>query len=175
MTGPKDPADDWGFPEVDPASTELPEPPGPEAGFDTGSDAWWRAQAEAQRRAAAGEPVVAPVPPAPPAPLPPPELVEPEVLNAPSPLDETWLPPELPGPAVAPEETEYEPEPAEPSAADWDFEQPPSAETVDAPMAEVYPEPGESVARQRQPYEGERVGPARALAGAGLALLGVLL
>ncbi|MDX6216297.1 MAG: hypothetical protein QOG99_1881, partial [Frankiales bacterium] len=112
MTGPKDPGDDWGFPEVGPASTtpdagpasttpdagpasttpdagpastELPEPDEPV--YDTGSDAWWRAQAEAQRQAAAAEPVVPPDPPTPPAPPPLPELVEPTVLNAPSPLD----------------------------------------------------------------------------------------
>ncbi|MCU1622590.1 MAG: glycoprotein [Frankiales bacterium] len=162
MTGPKDPGDDWGFPEVGPASTtpdagpasttpdagpastELPEPDEPV--YDTGSDAWWRAQAEAQRQAAAAEPVVPPDPPTPPAPPPLPELVEPTVLNAPSPLDQTWIPPELP--ELRPAEPEPEPEPS-----------------VVEDLAPVpAPEPGT-----------ERVGPARALAGAALALLGVLL
>ncbi|MCU1599769.1 MAG: hypothetical protein JWO22_478, partial [Frankiales bacterium] len=64
MTGPEDPGDDWGFPEVDPAalpadagpaSTQLPAEDA-EPVYDTGSDAWWRAQAEAQRRATASEP-----------------------------------------------------------------------------------------------------------------------
>lgn len=189
MTGPTDPGDDWGFPEVDPAdttgqepgqpaerapdagpaSTSLPEPEEPV--FDTGSDAWWRQQAAAQRQAAAGEPVVPPVPPAPPAPLPPPDLVEPEVLTTPSPLDEDWLPPELP----------QEPEPVaehRPSdAPDWyrDLVEPASVATAAAPMPEEEPVPVEESARTRQPYEGERVGPGRALAGAALALLGVLL
>ena len=73
MTEPRDPdGDDWGFPEVDPASTDLPaaedEEPLGEGPYDTGSDAWWRAQAAAQRAAAAQEPQVPPVaPPAPPA------------------------------------------------------------------------------------------------------------
>ena len=213
MTGPQDPGDDWGFPEVDPAdaedpaaagptSTELPEPAEPV--YDTGSDAWWRAQAEAQRKAAAAEPVVPPPPPppVPPAPLPPPELVEPEVLNAPSPLDATWLPPELPElqavvpepepepEPVAPEPEAVEPEPvdaapveAAPVAVDpadnpdWfrPLVEPATAETVAAPMPEVVPEPAEEPARVREPHEGQRVGPARALAGAALALLGVLL
>jgi hypothetical protein len=158
VTGPKDPGDDWGFPEVGPASTpdagpastELPEPDEPV--YDTGSDAWWRAQAEAQRQAAAAEPVVPPDPPTPPAPPAPPDLVEPTVLNAPSPLDETWVPPELPElrPAEPESESESESEP-EPSLVE---DQPPVGTSDPGP---------------------ERVGPARAVAGAALALLGVLL
>ncbi len=82
MTGPTD-GDDWDFPEVEPGpgpaveptSLELPEPPPepePPTVYDTGSDAWWRAQAAAQREAAAdehdsprGEPVAQPEPAAP--------------------------------------------------------------------------------------------------------------
>ena len=180
MTGPTDPGDDWGFPEVDPAdtpeptadagpaSTSLPEPE--EQVFDTGSDAWWRQQAAAQRQAAAGEPVVPPVPPPPPAPLPPPDLVEPEVLNTPSPLDEDWLPPDLPEPAPVAEQRAPDP-------PDWyrDLVEPASAAAAAAPMPEEEPVALEETARTRQPYEGQRVGPGRALAGAALALLGVLL
>ncbi|MCU1595889.1 MAG: hypothetical protein JWO12_3281, partial [Frankiales bacterium] len=54
MTGPEEPGDDWAFPEVaspGPTSLELPAEDVEQA-FDTGSDAWWRQQAEAQRRAA---------------------------------------------------------------------------------------------------------------------------
>ncbi len=122
MTGPDEP--DWGFPEVDPASIALPpdddilealdalssraDGEGP---FDTGSDAWWRAQASAQREAAATEPPVEPSPPATPSPIDtPPALVQPQVLlpetpapmappveqPAPSPLDVQWLPEDLP-------------------------------------------------------------------------------
>ncbi|MDP9183678.1 MAG: hypothetical protein M3P04_12995, partial [Actinomycetota bacterium] len=116
MTEPTDPNDpDWGFPEVDPASTELPPDDDVlealdalssratgEGPFDTGSDAWWRAQAAAQREAASQEPAVPPAPaPAPqrvgngpasppasgqdPTPKPPPG-------GAASPLDAQWLP-----------------------------------------------------------------------------------
>ena len=102
MTGPqdRDGSEDWGFPEVDPASTELPvddaeEEPLGEGPFDTGSDAWWRAQAAAQRAAAAQD---APVPPSRPAeptlPVEPPPLVEPQVLRPEPPRDSP--------PAVAP-------------------------------------------------------------------------
>ena len=244
MTGPKEPGDDWGFPEVDPASPALPPPVDDdvadltevdEPGFDTGSDAWWRAQADAQRRAAASEPVLPPAPP-PPAPAPPPPpLVEPTVLNQPSPLDQAWVPPELPElrPPVEPAELPTEP-PAEPSTeaayeepaeqaveeaapspsyeepvdAAWDdaphdedawddattayaleepVEEPVAEEGPDwyrglvehpdpaAPMPEEVPPAVEQSAVTREPVEPQKVGTARALAGAALALLGVLL
>jgi hypothetical protein len=196
VTGPKEPGeDDWGFPEVDPASTQLPPPPEEEApaSFDTGSDAWWRAQAQAQRLAAADEPVVPPTPPFPPAPPPPPDLVEPEVLSAPSPLDEAWVPPELPAEPVVEEPVDEPPVVEEPvveepvveeapaASADWyrGLVEPesdaPAEAAVEAPMPELTPPPVDDEPRTREPYEGQRVGPARAAAGAALALLGVVL
>ena len=147
MTGPKDPdghdGEDWGFPDVDPAgpaSVQLPAPE-PEAPFDTGSDAWWRAQATAQRAAAGSDPVPAPAEAAadlePPEPEPPPELVAPQVLvAAPSPLDREWAPSELPG--LSPTEVL----PVVPDAV-----HPPPAVTEEAPaapdqgFAAVEPEP----------------------------------
>lgn len=213
MTGPKEPGDDWGFPEVDPASPAMPPPvddltdltdlteahegqdPG---GYDTGSDAWWRAQAEAQRRAAASEPALPPDPPPAPAPVPPPPLVEPTVLNQPSPLDTGWVPPELP--ELHPQEQAVEeaaPGPAyeEPAPVARD-EDATAAYALDEPVADSGPEwfrglvePADPAAptpeevppavrpptATREPAEPQRVGTARALAGAGLALLGVLL
>jgi hypothetical protein len=84
VTEPPD-QEDWGFPEVDPTSTDLPVDETAEAApgegpFDTGSDAWWRAQAAAQRAASAHEPAVPPMVFEPSAPPEPPPLVEPEVL-----------------------------------------------------------------------------------------------
>lgn len=164
MSGPKGPGeDDWGFPEVDPASTQLPAPPEeqPTAAFDTGSDAWWRAQASAQRRAAAEE-------------------------HPPSPLDDGWVPPELPVPAeplAAPAHPPAVPPVAAPAveepvapAPDW-FPGGLAADAVaaEAPMPEEVPPPVEEAPATREPYEGQRVGPARAAAGAALALLGVVL
>ncbi|MCW2670867.1 MAG: hypothetical protein JWO27_2764 [Frankiales bacterium] len=208
MTGPKDPGDDWRFPEVDPAaptpdvgpaSTELPAPAEDEPVYDTGSDAWWRAQAEAQREAAAAEPVVPVATPPPAEPLPPPELVEPQVLNTPTPLDGGWVPPELPElqpPAPEPpapddwtpdDPTEVGPaedHPTEELVLELPAEGPdwspgpvdsPSPAVAAAPMPEQTPAAFDDDAHTREPYEGERVGPARALAGAALALLGVLL
>ncbi len=183
MTGPKGPDDeDWGFPEVDPAgpaSVQLPEPAesaGP-AEHDTGSDAWWRAQAEAQRRAAENEPVVTPAEPAVPPPTPPPELVEPHVLRpAPpsGPLDQGWLPADLPElrPPVTPEPPAPEvvrPEPVDPPAA-----APPAAPPVEEP-APSFAAPPSAPPAARAPHEGERIGPGRAVAGAALALAGVAL
>ena len=237
MTDPRDPGDDWGFPEVDPgidpASIDLPSDDlVDEAGepvYDTGSDAWWRQQAEAQRRAAAAEPVVPPSAPVVPEPVAPPELVEPEVLNQPSPLDEAWVPPELPElhppapepepvaepvaeavagdpseevawddaphdedawddsttayPAEDPEFTEAEDLEPEPDAAPAPEQGPdwfrglvePGAAAVAEPMPEDVPPAVDDESRTRPPYEAEKVGPARALAGAGLALAGVVL
>lgn len=165
MTGPTDPEDpddlgDWAFPEVagpesaGPASVDLPAID--EGQHDTGSDAWWRAQAEAQRRAAQHDPVVppaaAPVPPT----EPPPDLVEPEVLQpgppaASNPLDRDWLPPDLTEPTAA-----YAPDPE------------PSPEPEPQPVY-VAPE----LPATRPPHEPARVGPARAVAGAALAIAGV--
>ena len=39
------PGDDWGFPDVENAEPAADDSPFDGAGFDTGSDAWWRAQA----------------------------------------------------------------------------------------------------------------------------------
>jgi hypothetical protein len=202
VTGPNEPgeppSDDWGFPEVDAASTRLPpEDVEDEPVYDTGSDAWWRAQAEAQRRAAAAEPAVPPTAPAEPEPEPPPEVVEPTVLNAPSPLDEGWVPPELPelrAPEPEPDpEPEPEPEP-EPNAgagevdAGWDdtphdedaWDDATTAYAAEEPVAEEPPATEgadwfRGLVDTTDPVEPQRVGPARAVAGAGLALLGVLL
>jgi len=128
VTGPqdRDGSEDWGFPEVDPASTELPdgleEEPVGEGPFDTGSDAWWRAQAAAQRKAAAGEPPVPPRPPAP-APVPePPPLVEPQVLlpEPPRPAPPSPATPPAPEPVtpVPPPVTRPAPEAPAPSPLD---------------------------------------------------------
>ena len=167
MTGPEEPGDDWAFPEVaSPTSFELPAED-TEQVYDTGSDAWWRQQAQAQRRAAQDEP---PVPPTPADPLTPaaqvdpPELVEATALVTPplpSPLDRDWLPPDLPElPAT---------ESAEPEA-------PETPEAI-APAAREVPEtqetPEHAAPLTRPPHEGERVGPARAVAGALLAVAGV--
>ena len=100
MTTPDDP--DWGFPEVgDPTSSDLPrEEDDAAAGagpFDTGSDAWWRAQAAAQRAAAAQDPS-GPAGLADGAPL--------------TPLDAGWLPGD---PADAPSGPPREADPAPPA------------------------------------------------------------
>lgn len=170
MTGPTDGGDDWDFPEVDPAdpvspaSTALPEPE-PETVYDTGSDAWWRAQAAAQREAAATEepglpgagPAASYV-----APEPEPALVEPQVLiPVTDPLDRAWLPAELAEPIPA--EPDTGPEPERPYV-------PPLA---DAPAA-AEPAP-EQEPRERPVADTAPVGPLRALAGAGLAVAGVAL
>jgi hypothetical protein len=190
VTGPKEPGDDWAFPEVDPASTQLPEPE--DVVYDTGSDAWWRAQAEAQRQAAAGDPVVPPPPPTTPAPLPPLELVEPEVrLPGPGPLDQEWLPAALPEPGT-PELDSPGAEPYVPpvDATDphgfapveqppvWTVpEQEPAAPEAVAPAAAAdMPEgPYEQDPPARAAHEGERVSRARAAAGAAIAVAGVAL
>jgi hypothetical protein len=197
--------EDWGFPEVDavgPTSLALPEPE--EIVYDTGSDAWWRAQAQAQRAAADSEMPVPPVPDV--------EQVAPEVQRGdpfPSPLDRDWFPSEL-----AAEPTEIEPaaheaaEPfvaAEPAAAEqgaappdplpaapWSTPRParptltpppppppPAASArVTSPRPQVQdlppPVPPEQ-ATNRPTHEGAPVGPARALAGAAIAITGVLL
>lgn len=186
MTGPKDPEhpDDWGFPEVDPASTALPagddeEPVEAEGPFDTGSDAWWRAQAAAQRAAAAEEPPMPQAPPVPPPPVEPPPLVAPQVLlpETPSatppvapestPLDAGWLPDELLLPVALAQETPVPPAPPVllPSIAPPPPAPPPppvadleTLRPVEAPAAE----PGE-------------VSRSRAVLGALLAVVGVAL
>ncbi|MCW2601000.1 MAG: hypothetical protein JWM02_2829 [Frankiales bacterium] len=147
MTGPKDPeGEDWGFPEVDPAgpaSVLLPDPePEPEDVYDTGSDAWWRAQAQAQRRATESDPLVPLVKPPAPAPVAPPELVEPQVLRpepAPNPLDSAWLPPDLPDVTDlhATAEIPIAPPPAPPAATSPPA--PPAAPSPIAPPASPNP------------------------------------
>ncbi|MCU1602977.1 MAG: hypothetical protein JWO22_3686, partial [Frankiales bacterium] len=162
--------------------------------------------------------------PALPAAVEPPPLVEPTVLNASSPLDSGWLPPELPEvPAPEPvDEVEADEEPVAEQAGDevgwddsphddgdaWDdsttaYAEPEegygyedtaepgpatdagqdwfrglvdtgSAEAVAEDMPYETPEPVEP-AGPRPPYEGQRVSPGRAVLGAGVALLGVLL
>jgi hypothetical protein len=97
MTEPNDP--DWGFPEVDPASTELPADDDvlealdalsaratEEGPFDTGSDAWWRAQAAAQRAAASQDPAPEP------AGAGPDPTRKPLEQQDTSPLDTAWVP-----------------------------------------------------------------------------------
>jgi hypothetical protein len=190
VTGPKDPGEDWRFPEVDPAaptpdagpaSTELPPPPPEredEPAYDTGSDAWWRAQAEAQRQAAAADPVVPAALPPPPEP----ELIEPQVLGTPTPLDGGWVPPEVPELQPPTPESPAEDHPTEQlglpaEGPDWSPgpADSPSVAVAAAPMPRQAPVAVDDEAPPREPYDGERVGPARALAGAALALLGVLL
>jgi hypothetical protein len=175
VTGPKEPGDeDWGFPEVDPAgptATELPEPE-TDVVHDTGSDAWWRAQADAQRQAAAADPVVPPAGPPEPAPVAPPELVEPEVLvPEPGPLDQEWLPADLP------ELHRHEPEPqAEPQPVAAAVEGPAEPEGAYEPYEPYEPEgPYAPEEQLRAAHETERVGPARAAAGAAIAVAGVAL
>lgn len=173
MTGPDEPGDDWGFPEVDPAgpaSTRLPDPEPPTEQYDTGSDAWWRAQAQAQRAAAASDPVVPPSAPTAPVAAEAPETVEPSVLNAPNPLDADWLPPDLPElhpPAVedpVPAPVAHDPEP------DTDHHGIPVVEDPiwTGPVDEEPPP-------ERVAAEPARVGVLRAVAGAGIAVAGVVL
>ncbi|MCU1596088.1 MAG: hypothetical protein JWO12_3480, partial [Frankiales bacterium] len=164
-----------------PTSLELPAEDVEQA-FDTGSDAWWRQQAEAQRRAAETE--------TPPAAEPPPPPVDPAAPPAPSPLDRDWLPadlaalrpPEAPEPATAlptadttaeslatPAATEPESVPAQeppvlrPRARMAERPRPPVDDLPQVPHVPL----------TRAPHEGERVGPARAVAGALLAVAGV--
>ena len=188
MSGPDDPgSDDWGFPEVDPAgpaSTQLPAPEQePEQVFDTHSDAWWRAQAQAQRAAADSEPTVPPaaalppppvtLPPAPATPPPPlftspPELIEATVLlpdpQAPlaNPLDSTWLPPgmaDVPQPLESSIPSEPEPVPEPPAAFEPSFAAPPAAAPptavppVTLPLAVDPPPAPEPAERAVPPYE----------------------
>lgn len=168
------------------ASPELPtEPAGP---VDTGSDAWWRAQASAQREAAQSEP---PVAPSGPRPASPPtgydDVLGPAaVLSVPSPLDPDWLPVELPRPAanrtdpVLPEPTQAllipdEAVHAAPVVRAPIHEQP-ELGTVAVPAAaltELAAEPRAPLARPE--LEPSRIGPRRAIAGALIALSGVAL
>ena len=182
MTDPNDPFD--AFPEVvpaGPASTELPAgEPEEEVVYDTGSDAWWRAQAAAQRAAAEQE-TPAPTPPTyvePPAPVyvETPALVEPTVLlptaveptavepSAPSPLDSAWYPEEPP--AAAEPEPEPEPEPGPIWAAT------PAEAVVEPAPDSSY---SEELLRERPEPPSTPVGPLQAAAGAGIAVLGVAL
>lgn len=192
MTRPEDPGDDWGFPAVDPAdpadsagpaSTRLPEPEAEAATpeqFDTGSDAWWRAQAQAQRAAAATDPVVPPAVPAPTEPAAPPELVEASVLNAPNPLDDDWVPPDLPelrppAPEAEPPRVTYA---RPPGAADPDPVDEPDTDHHGIPAVEdpIWTGPSyDDVPRERSVPEPGRVSVLRAVAGAGIAVAGVVL
>jgi hypothetical protein len=237
VTGPDDPTTpgtdegdaDWGFPQVDgPASVDLPVEQPPQV-YDTGSDAWWRAQADAQRRAADSEPPVPPAPAAPVAPAAPPELVEPQVLvpltsattdpvpvpvpvpqptepeaagAGPSPLDHDWLPAELAetpaaeGPAAevpvvappvqaaaaVPPRAVPPVVPAVPVAEEPHVDEPVDAVPTGSARPRMTPPPAAPAealaadeAATRPAYEGERVRPARALAGAALAVVGVAL
>ena len=146
MSGPDDPgSDDWGFPEVDPAgpaSTQLPAPEQePEQGFDTHSDAWWRAQAQAQRAAADRDPAVPP-PTVPPAAPPAPALPPPPVFASPPELIEpTVLLPEPPAVEPAPSELSdlSGPSPADPLDSTW---LPPGmADVPQPPASSIPPEP----------------------------------
>jgi len=193
MTGPDEPG--WDFPELTPASVELPEPE-PEPIYDTGSDGWWRAQAKAQREASLTED---PPPYVPPAQIPPPQVdwVEPEVLNdpsllptGPSPLDDAYLPVEEAWPAVDAEPVTWtEPEIVEPEAPTFGSLEPFDVPIPDAPAAEERPRPlmrplwvpendldhswYDEKPPTRASADADRVGPGRALAWAGLALAGV--
>lgn len=195
MTGPQEPEEpDWGFPEVDPAaetstpnpvpappptptSTQLPEPEAPV--YDTGSDAWWRAQAEGQRAAAAADPGSA------------------------TPLDEGWLPPELAQPPLAepgPPSAPPAPAPAPVAAPAPAYARPPAtAPATPAPVPEPAPEdvtdpvgippvvapaawdvtefglPEAEQPQDRAPVPVQRVGRGRAAAGAAIAVAGVAL
>lgn len=226
--GPDDQSDaDWGFPEVvDPASIDLPA--GEPQAFDTGSDAWWRAQAQAQRMAAESEPPPPPPPPAPPVEPPPaPPLVTPEVLSTgpvpggPGPLDRDWpgpaatpavtppavTPPAVTPPAATPPAAPAPPPPAEPvpPAPPAEAQRPSAFRRAEPPAVPPPPPPAPpsvsrpapppaaaavpaaaaaaglpaeqapSEAPTRPPYEGDRIGVGRAVAGAGLAVVGVLL
>jgi hypothetical protein len=191
VSDPNDPFDD--FPEVvpaGPASTQLPVSQPEEVVYDTGSDAWWRAQAAAQKAASEGETPPAPAEPPTPEYVEPPPLIEPTVLlpslvtppvmtppaatppwNPPpvatppagpqtSPLDQAWAPDELPEP-----EPEPDPEP-EPIWA--------------ATPAEVVVEPGPDasytdVPRERTEPPAAPVSRLQAATGAGIAVLGVAL
>jgi hypothetical protein len=162
VTTPDDPqsstGDDWGFPDVEPSvevaptDVALPTPAGDDPPvYDTGSDAWWRAQAAAAAAAAeadkqartgpAASPPTAPPPPAqtpppppahPPAaaaavPAPgwetPPALVEPQVLT---PLDKGWMPD-----GVAP----VRPSPEPPAAIEPGPEEPVATRAHEHPVA----------------------------------------
>lgn len=211
MTGPNDPdrPDDWRFPEVDPASTELPpdedEEPLGAGPFDTGSDAWWRAQAAAQRTAAAHDPPVAPTPPPAATPVEPPRLVEPQVLrpepptaepparvappaappsvappaapSSTSPLDEGWLPAHLAVPQV-PRVPPPAPEPAPEPLAPAEPEPVPVPPTAVPPTAfppVAPPFPSAADVEQLRGGQPPEVPRSRAVLGALLALGGVAL
>ncbi len=187
---PTAPQDEFDSPKVAPprradagpaaASPELPtEPPGP---VDTCSDAWWRAQASAQREAALSEPPGArsvPRPATPPAGFD--DVVGPaSVLSAPSPLDRDWMPVDLgrsgatqaepvaPGP-VTPEHTQALP------VYDGPVYQPvPATAAVPATaLTELAAQPRSPLTRPE--LEPSRIGPRRAIAGALIALSGVAL
>ena len=171
------------------ASPELPtEPPGP---VDTGSDAWWRAQANAQREAAQSEP---PVAPSGPRPATPPtgydDVVGPaSVLSAPSPLDRDWLPAELPRPAAAPTDPTdpVTPEPTQallipdevvhdaPVDREPTDQQPVPGTAAVSAVALTRPAPEPRTPLARPEIEPSRIGPRRAIAGALIALSGVAL
>ena len=188
MPGPDEPT--WDFPELSPASLELPEPE-PEPIYDTGSDGWWRQQAAAQRAAAEHDPEP-PVLPPPAAPvLPPLELVEPEVLNlptGPSPFEDVYLPPVVPEPAprpvlrplVADPTPGYAESPPAPVPAAWAPEPEPVVEPVAyQPAHSSFLDEGPAEPGFREDvipdYSGgrDRVGFGKALAWAGLAIAGV--
>ena len=147
-------ADDWGFPDVSPASLGLPEPE--PVAYDTGSDAWWRAQAKAQRAAAEQDPIAPQRKPF----VPPVAYVTPAVspdpiptTSAVSPLDDAWLPPEFGGVASAPAADHQEPEPVaaepiavEPIAADHQEPEPVAAEPAMTEPVAVEPAMTEPVA-----------------------------
>ena len=75
------PGDDWGFPNVENAGPAA-DPPFDGAGFDTGSDAWWRAQAS-HRSDSDDEPPLA-TPPVPEAVTPMPLAVGPPAVETPA-------------------------------------------------------------------------------------------
>ena len=170
----------------DAASPELPtEPPGP---VDTGSDAWWRAQANAQREAAQSEP---PVAPSDPRPGPPPtgydDVVGPaSVLSAPSPLDRDWVPADLPRPAATPTDP-VTPEPTQallipdevvpdaPVDREPTDQQPVPRTAAVSAVALTGPAPEPRTPLARPELEPSRIGPRRAIAGALIALSGVAL
>lgn len=182
MTGPQDPVppEVWGFPDVDPAtptSVQLPAAEPVEPSYDTGSDAWWRAQAEVQRVAAA--PIADPVTPAP-------APEEPTGLRSapvPSPLDRDWVPPQVaaaagspaPGLEQRPERQEADPPLLAPNAEGGTagpLSRPPLARQLvgDLPPP-ILPAPPANPPDQQQAAGGR----GRALAGAALAVAGVVL
>jgi hypothetical protein len=217
VTGPKDPGnpEDADPREVDPASPTsfaLPEPE--QVAYDTGSDAWWRAQAQA----AATDPPPVAEPAAP-------ESVEGDGTprqQSPSPLDRDWFPQVLVTPADEPlepvvaapvESGAIVPEQVEPAVPVVPVEGAPQAyapppvvaafPTVTRPTPPLPPLPPAPPApptaptaraagqrpqvrdlaavpvpehsANRHPHDTAPVGRRRALAGAAIALMGVLL